>query len=198
MILKWFVKVEAFLILVAALSAAQIPAGFVQVTATVPSLANGAYGASWTNLSSSSQLALLGGLSTFQQTVNGTFDANGSATMLLADTAQIIPSPSTWTFQFTFSCPTGSPSGGFFVAVAVTGGGGTEDISSQIIAALPTTPCGGALPSTYVSKTQATSRRWLDLWHGLVGIRERLRKQRWLTWEASPARRPRRRVWRGD
>jgi len=156
MILKWFVKVEAFLILVAALSAAQIPAGFVQVTATVPSLANGAYGASWTNLSSSSQLALLGGLSTFQQTVNGTFDANGSATMLLADTAQIIPSPSTWTFQFTFSCPAGSPSGGFFVAVAVTGGGGTEDISSQIIAALPTTPCGGALPNTYVSKTQTT------------------------------------------
>jgi hypothetical protein len=156
--LKWIEKIVAFFVLAAAFSVAQIPAGFVKVTATVPSLANGAYGAAWTNLSSSSQLALLGGLSTFQQTVNGTFDASGSATMLLADTAQIIPSPSTWTFQFSFSCPTGSPSGGFFVAVAVTGGGGTEDISSQITAALPTTPCGGALPSTYVSKTDTDTQ----------------------------------------
>ena len=63
--------------------AAQIPSGYVQTTATVPSLANGQFGASWTNLSSSPQLALLGCVSTFQQTVNGGFDAYGHFSVLL-------------------------------------------------------------------------------------------------------------------
>ncbi len=137
-------------------AAAQIPSGYVQTTATVPALANATYGAAWTNLSSSTQLGLLGCVSTFQQTVNGKVNSYGTFTTLLADTAQICPSPSTWTFTFTFSCPAGQTPGGFTVAVAVTGGGTTEDISSQIAAALPATPCGGAIPSSYVSKTQTT------------------------------------------
>jgi hypothetical protein len=137
-------------------SLAQIPSGYVQTVATVASLANGQYSASWTNLSSSPQLGLLGCVSTFQTTAGGAFDSNGHLSVLLADTAQICPSPSTWTFQFTFSCPVGSPTGGFSVQVPVTGGGTTEDISAQISAALPTTPCGGAVPGTYVSKTQTT------------------------------------------
>ena len=122
---------------------AQIPSGYVQTTATVPALANGSFGASWTNLSSSPQLALLGCVSTFQQTVNGSLNANGSLSVLLADTSQICPSPSTWTFTLTFSCPVGTPASSFQVQVAVVGGGGTEDISSQIIAALPSTYCSG-------------------------------------------------------
>src|ERR1019366_7084473 len=77
---------------------AQIPSGFVQTVATVPSLANGTYGAAWTNLSSSSQLGLLGCVSTFQTTVNGAIDSKGYFSTLLADTAQICPTPSTWTF----------------------------------------------------------------------------------------------------
>jgi len=35
---------------------AQIPSGYVQTTATVPSLPNGTFGAAWTNLSSSPTL----------------------------------------------------------------------------------------------------------------------------------------------
>lgn len=133
-----------FIFALAVPAAAQIPSGFVQTTFTVASLANGSYGASWTNLSGSSQLPLLGGLSTFQTTVNGKIDSNGHASFLLADTSQVIPNPSTWTFSLTFSCPTTSPgAGGFTVQVAVTGGGGTEDISSQLSAALPTQPCNG-------------------------------------------------------
>jgi hypothetical protein len=84
-------------------------------------------------------------VSTFQTTVSGTIDSNGHFSTLLADTAQICPSPSTWTFTLTFACPTGTPPSGFQTQVAVTGGGGTEDISSQIIAALPTNPCTGGL-----------------------------------------------------
>ena len=122
---------------------AQIPSGYVQTTATVPALANGSFGASWTNLSSSPQLALLGCVSTFQQTVSGSFSAYGGLTVLLADTSQICPSPSTWTFNLTFACPVGTPASSFQVQVAVVGGGGTEDISSQIIAALPSTYCSG-------------------------------------------------------
>jgi hypothetical protein len=108
---------------------AQIPAGYVQTTATVAGLANGTYGAAWTNLSSSPQLALLGCVSTFQQTVNGTFDANGHFSVLLADTSQICPSPSTWTFTLTYLC-SNPPNTAFTVQVAVVGGGGTQDISS--------------------------------------------------------------------
>ena len=131
------------LILAAVPVLAQIPSGYVQTTATVSSLANGTYGASWTNLSSSPQLGLLGCVSTFQQTVNGRFDSNGHMSVLLADTAQICPTPSTWTFTLTFEC-VGSPTNGAFqVAVPVTGGGGTEDITAQITAALPSNPCGG-------------------------------------------------------
>lgn len=126
------------------LAHAQIPSGYVQTTATVPPLAGGQFGAAWTNLSTSPQLGLLGCVSTFQTTVSGTIDSNGHFSTLLADTAQICPSPSTWTFTLTFACPTGTPPSGFQTQVAVTGGGGTEDISSQIIAALPTNPCGGS------------------------------------------------------
>ncbi len=122
---------------------AQIPSGYVQTTATVLPLANGSFGASWTNLSSSPQLGLLGCVSTFQTTVSGSFDAYGKISVLLADTAQICPSPSTWTFNFTFSCPVGVPASSFQIQVPVTGGGSTEDISSQIIAALPAVTCSG-------------------------------------------------------
>ena len=54
---------------------AQIPSGFVQTTAAVVPLANGSFGAAWTNLSSSQQLGLLGCVSTYQQTVNGSIDS---------------------------------------------------------------------------------------------------------------------------
>ena len=77
---------------------AQIPSGYVQTTATVPVLAGGSFGAAWTNLSSSPQLGLLGCVSTFQNTVNGSIDSYGHFSTLLADTAQICPTPSTWTF----------------------------------------------------------------------------------------------------
>lgn len=133
---------------------AQIPAGYVQTTATVPALANGQLASSWTNLSSSPQLGLLGCVSTFQTTVNGRFDAFGHFAILLADTAQICPSPSTWTFTFTFSCTPPSISSAFTIQVPVTGGGGTEDISAQITARLPATQCstgggggGGGTPA---------------------------------------------------
>lgn len=122
---------------------AQIPSGYVQTTATVPALANGSFGASWTNLSSSPQLALLGCVSTFQQTVSGSFSAYGGLTVLLADTSQICPSPSTWIFTLTFSCPVGQKASSFMVQVPIVGGGGTEDISTQITAALPATSCSG-------------------------------------------------------
>lgn len=142
-------RILIFLSLAVAPLAAQIPSGYVQTTATVASLANGTFGAVWTNLSTSPQLALLGCVSVFQQTVNGNFDSNGHFSVLLADTAQICPSPSTWTFTLTFACPaTVPPAGAFTVQVAVTGGGGTEDISSQITAALPTNPCGGGSGGT--------------------------------------------------
>ena len=133
---------------------AQIPSGYVQTTATVPALANGQFGASWTNLSSSPQLGLLGCVSTFQTTVNGVLDSNGHFSTLLADTSQICPSPSTWTFTFTFECIGSATNGAFQVAIPVTGGGGTEDISAQVTAALPTNPCGGGGGggSQYVSK----------------------------------------------
>ena len=124
-------------------AAAQIPSGYVQTTATVASLANGSFGASWTNLSSSPQLGLLGCVSTFQTTVSGQFDAYGHFSTLLADTAQICPTPSTWTFTLSFACPAGAPPTSFTLQVAITGGGGTEDISTQITAALPANPCGG-------------------------------------------------------
>lgn len=144
--------------------AAQIPSGYVQTTATVASLANGTFGAAWTNLSSSQQLGLLGCTSTFQTTVNGNFDASGHFAVLLADTAQICPSPSTWTFTFTFSCPVGTKPGAFMVAVPVAGGGGTEDISSEINAVLPTNPCaggggggGGSAPSGPAYSVQAAN-----------------------------------------
>jgi hypothetical protein len=137
-----FVLLGAVLSLALALSApAQIPKGFVQTTGTITALANGKYQASWTNLSSSSQLPLLGGVSTFQQTVSGSLDGNGFFSVLLADTSQVTPSPSTWTFSFTYNCPPTNT--GFTVQVAVVGGGGTEDISSQVIAALPSNPCSG-------------------------------------------------------
>jgi hypothetical protein len=138
-------KTLVFLVslLACASAPAQIPSGYVQTTATVADLANGSFGAAWTSLSSSPQLALLGCQSTFQQTVNGTFDANGHFSVLLADTAQICPTPSTWTFTLVFSCPVGTPVSSFQVAVPVTGGGGTEDISAQINAALPASSCSG-------------------------------------------------------
>jgi hypothetical protein len=76
--------------------------------------------------------------------------------VLLADTAQIIPNPSTWTFSFTYNCGPGQINTGFTVQVAVTGGGGTEDISSEILSAIPSNPCagggqggGGAAPPSY-------------------------------------------------
>ena len=130
------------LMMVAGVASAQIPAGFVQTTATVPSLSGGTYGASWTNLSSSSQLPLLGGVSTFQTTVSGKFDSNGYMSVLLADNSQVIPNPSAWTFSLSFACG-GNQGSGFTVQVTITGGGGTQDISSQITAALPTNPCQG-------------------------------------------------------
>jgi hypothetical protein len=117
---------------------AQIPSGYVQTTATVSALANGSYGASWTNLSSSPQLGLLGCVSTFQTTVNGNFDSYGHFSTLLADIAQICPSPSTWTF--TLTCATGSL-GSYQLQIPVTGGGATEDVSVQITTALPAQPC---------------------------------------------------------
>lgn len=142
---------------------AQIPSGYVQTTATVPSLANGSFGASWTNLSSSHQLGLLGCVSTFQQTVSGRFDANGRFSVLLADTTQICPSPSTWAFTLTFACPAGQPASAFIVQVPITGGGGTEDISSQITAALPTSACGGGsiIPAVCINDVL-----WHDTAHG--------------------------------
>lgn len=130
----------------------QVPSGYVQTTATVPALARFSFGAAWTNLSASSQLGLLGCVSTFQTTVNGTFDSYGHFSTLLADTSQICPAPSTWTF--TISCPMGT-TGGFQVQAAVTGGGGSADISAQITAVLPANPCtasggggggGGGIP----------------------------------------------------
>ena len=132
----------------------QIPAGFVSVTATVPSLANGSFGAAWTNLSTSNQLALLGGRSTFQTTISGRFDSNGNFTTLVADNNQITPSPSTWTWNFTFACPAGTTvNGGFTVAIPITGGGTSLDISSSISAALPSNPCGQST-GAYVSLTK--------------------------------------------
>jgi hypothetical protein len=134
---------SSIVFLVSAVSYAQIPSGYVQATATVTALSNGTYGAAWTNLSSSPQLPLLGGISTFQTTVSGTFDGSGHFSVLLADTAQIIPNPSTWTFSFTYNCGPGQINTGFTVQVAVTGGGGTEDISSEILSAIPSNPCAG-------------------------------------------------------
>lgn len=134
--------VAAVLAAVPAPAPAQIPSGYVQTTATVTALANGQFAAAWTNLSSSPQLALLGCVSPFQQTVNGSIDGFGHFSVLLADTSQICPSPSTWTFTLTYACPPPAHTA-FMVQVAVTGGGGTEDISSQITAALPTNPCTG-------------------------------------------------------
>jgi hypothetical protein len=150
--------VKALLFLISLPLCAQIPSGYVQTTGTVAALANGTYGAAWTNLSSSPQLGLLGCVSAFQQTVNGTFNASGHFSVLLADTAQICPTPSTWTFTFTFSCPTTSPTNGAFnIQVAVTGGGGTEDISSQMTAALPTNPCQGGGGGGGISYTAGAS-----------------------------------------
>lgn len=127
------------LLLLPTLASAQIPSGYVQATATVPILANGSFGAAWTNLSSSPQLGLLGCVSTFQTTVNGTIDSFGKFSVLLADPGQICPSPSTWTF--TFSCYT--PPGAFITPITVTGAGSIDDISAQIIAAAPTNICQG-------------------------------------------------------
>jgi hypothetical protein len=138
--MKTPIRILTTLIFLTGLLSAQIPSGFVQTTATVPVLAGGSFGASWTNLSSSPQLGLLGCVSTFQNTVSGGIDSYGHFSILLADTAQICPAPSTWTF--TFSCPVAVP-GSFQIQVAVTGGGGTEDISTQITAALPAGVCSG-------------------------------------------------------
>lgn len=118
---------------------AQVPAGYVQTTATVPALANGQFASSWTNLSPNPQLGLLGCVSTFQTTVSGRFDAYGHFAVPLADTAQICPAPSTWTFTFTFFCTPPSIPSAFTIQVPVTGG--TEDISAQITARLPVTQC---------------------------------------------------------
>jgi hypothetical protein len=120
-------------------SAQTIPAGYIQATATVPILANGSFGAAWTNLSSSPQLGLLGCVSTFQTTVNGTIDSYGKFSVLLADPRQICPSPSTWTF--TFSCY--KPPGAFITQITVTGAGSVDDISAQILAAAPANICAG-------------------------------------------------------
>jgi hypothetical protein len=146
-------RLTLFLILLAPVAGwAQIPAGFVNVTATVGSLANGSFIADWTNLSGLSQLPLLGGVSSFQTQVIGNFDSNGKFSILLADTAQITPTPSTWTFSLSGLCP-GSVNFGYKVAVAVTPGGSVEDISSQLLAAFPSNPCqgggggGGGFPS---------------------------------------------------
>ena len=146
----------AFLLFPALTVAQSIPAGFVQTSATIPSLADGTFGAAWTNLSSSPQLGLLGCQSTFQTTVNGNFDAYGHFTTLLADTAQICPSPSTWTFTFSFACPVGFPPTAFMVAVPVTGGGGTEDISAEINAVLPPKPCGGGTGGNFLMSVNGT------------------------------------------
>ena len=127
------------LLLFPALALAQIPSGYVQAEATVPILANGSFGAAWTNLSSSPQLGLLGCVSTFQTTVNGTIDSYGKFSVLLADPGQICPAPSTWTF--TFSCYT--PPGAFIAPITVTGGGSIDDITSQILAAAPANICQG-------------------------------------------------------
>lgn len=129
------------LLLFPALASAQtpIPSGYIQATATVPILANGSFGAAWTNLSSSPQLGLLGCVSTFQTTVNGTIDSFGKFSVLLADPGQICPSPSTWTF--TFSCYT--PPGAFITPITVTGGGSIDDITAQITAAAPANICQG-------------------------------------------------------
>ena len=124
-------------------AAAQIPSGYVQTTSTVLATAKGSFGAAWTNLSSSPQLGLLGCTSTFQTTVNGSIDSYGSFSTLLADTAQICPAPSTWTFTISIPCPNGIPPTSFMLQIPITGGGGTEDISSQITAALPSTICQG-------------------------------------------------------
>jgi hypothetical protein len=129
----------ALLLLPALASAQSIPAGYIQATATVPILANGSFGAAWTNLSSSPQLGLLGCVSTFQTTVNGTIDSFGKFSVLLADPGQICPSPSTWTF--TFSCY--KPPGAFITPITVTGAGSVDDISAQIIAAAPANICQG-------------------------------------------------------
>ena len=117
-----------------------IPSGYVQTTATVPALTNGSFSAAWTNLSSSPQLGLLGCVSTFQTTVTGQIDSYGRFTTLLADTAQICPAPSTWTF--TFVCPPANP-GSFQIQIPITGGGGTENISAAVTSALPTNFCAG-------------------------------------------------------
>lgn len=131
-----FVALAAFLIFAHSASA-QIPSGYVQANATVPALANGSFGASWTNLSSSPQLGLLGCTSTFQTTVNGTIDTYGKFSVLLADPTQICPTPSTWTF--TFSCHI--PPAGFITQITIAGGGSAEDITSQILAAAPSNLC---------------------------------------------------------
>lgn len=137
---------------------AQVPAGYVQTTATVPALANGQFASSWTNLSPNPQLGLLGCVSTFQTTVSGRFDAYGHFAVPLADTAQICPAPSTWTFTFTFFCTPPSIPSAFTIQVPVTGG--TEDISAQITPRLPVTQCssgggggggGGITPSPQFS-----------------------------------------------
>ena len=144
-------QIPLILILAAAFTTyAQIPSGYVQTTATVSSLANGTYGASWTNLSSSPQLGLLGCVSTFQQTVNGRFDSNGHMSVLLADTAQICPTPSTWTFTLTFEC-VGSPTNGAFqVAVPVTGGGGIPNYNGS--SAWGTSySAGNLIPNTFIN-----------------------------------------------
>lgn len=146
--MKRFCKLFTFTLLAAffgSFSVAQgIPSGFVQTTWTVPGIANWSFSTSWTNLSSSPQLGLLNGVSTFPITTTGQVSLGGYGVTLLADTAQIVPTPSTWTFQFT--CPAGYI-GGFSLQVAVTGGGGTQDISTQVAAAEPPnnvcTPSGG-------------------------------------------------------
>lgn len=145
-------------------STAQIPAGFVNTTATVSALSGGTYSASWVNLSSSSQLPLLGGMSTFPITAGGKFDSSGHMSVLLADTSQIIPSPSTWSFTLTYACGSG-----FTVNVAVTGGGGTQDISSQITAALPTNPCASTNTGNSASSFTATGALPVSIPTGLFG-----------------------------
>lgn len=148
---------------------AQIPSGYVQTVMTVPSLANGTFGASWTNLSSSPQLGLLGCVSTFQTTVSGAVNAYGSISVQLADTAQICPSPSTWTFNFTFSCPVGQTPSSFMVQIPITGGGGTEDISAQVSAALPPTSCsGGGGGGGNLSGSGTTG--YIPIWTGMHAL----------------------------
>ena len=145
-------KIVLFLTLILAVALpAQIPSGYVQTTATVPALAGGSFGAAWTNQSSSPQLALLGCQSTFQQTVNGQFDSYGRFSTLLADIAQICPTPSTWTF--TLTCPAAHP-GSIQLQVPVTGGGGTEDISAEILAVLPAKFCSSGGTGTIVASPQ--------------------------------------------